>query len=364
MYFENPDLDIVKLYKLFKEKTGRELSMKYLTYHKHFRAHSQYSFRKSRSDVCDFCTKAEALLKVNPNDPIRVKYDIHKRKIARYQSLKKEFIANAKEETSTLVLAQNRPLPKLTVNSQFYKRLLWFYILHNDDTSTLYRYLENGGEKNCNSVCSMVYDFISKKMSDSTKKIILFSDSAGGQNKSVKITYFLAWLSKALSVEIELVYPVRGHSYCICDRNFGLYSMKLKKVEVVETSEVYVKALENVRSNPYPFEVVHAKDLVSKNWFVMLSPYMFKVPKSSAGKWTIQKYCILLYQSGMVSASLAYMKIFMPFRVMKGGEEGLLISEESRVSLKEGKVQDIKTLTKYFSPNGKEWFDRNVFAHQ
>lgn len=138
--------------------------------------------------------------------------------------MKATYFNQCKIDESLLVLefdfAQNRPLPKLVVNAQFYKRLLWFYIFnihnHNDNSSAFYWYLENEGEKNCDSVCSMLYDYISKKITSATKKIVLFSDATGAQNKSIKVTKFLAWLSNVLRLEIEHIYPVRGHSYCVC----------------------------------------------------------------------------------------------------------------------------------------------------
>lgn len=74
LYFENPDLNIKKLFNLFKEyffvNTGEDLKMEYRTYHKFFRVSSPYAFRRPRTDVCDYCSKCEVLLRVNPNEPV------------------------------------------------------------------------------------------------------------------------------------------------------------------------------------------------------------------------------------------------------------------------------------------------------
>lgn len=94
--------------------------------------------------------------------------------------------------------AHNRPLSKLSVTSQFYKRFLWMYIFnihcHNNDSSILYWYLENEGTKDSNSVCSLLYRYISEKVNDGVRKIVLFSDGAGSQNKSEHVGKFFAWL--------------------------------------------------------------------------------------------------------------------------------------------------------------------------
>lgn len=84
LYYDNPDLNVKKLFELFKEyfkeKTGEDLQMKYETYHRYFRTNSQYAFRQPRSDVCDFCSQSKILLRENPNDPCKAKYDLHLKK--------------------------------------------------------------------------------------------------------------------------------------------------------------------------------------------------------------------------------------------------------------------------------------------
>lgn len=85
--------------------------------------------------------------------------------------MKRNFIDQAKGSDDTVVLefdyAQNLPLPKPTVNKQFYKRLLWLYLFnihcHNDGTSLMYSFIESKTKKGANSVCSFLFDFLQKK---------------------------------------------------------------------------------------------------------------------------------------------------------------------------------------------------------
>lgn len=84
-------------------------------------------------------------------------------------------------------------------------------------------------------MCNFLFDSIQRELDISCyDKIYLFSDSCGGQNKNYLILSFLSLLSKKLQLEIQHIYPVRGHSYCSCDRNFGMYGIKKKKVETIE----------------------------------------------------------------------------------------------------------------------------------
>jgi len=82
---------------------------------------------------------------------------------------------------------QNLPLPKLAVTRQFYERLLWMNVFnihcHVTNVSALYWFTENQAKKDPNSVCSFIYNIISRKSdTDRVKKMCLFSNSAGGQN--------------------------------------------------------------------------------------------------------------------------------------------------------------------------------------
>lgn len=77
----------------------------------------------------------------------------------------------------------------------------------------------------------MVYNVISEKLLGQHKQIVLFSDAAGGQNKNITMVHFCTYISKQLKIPIRHVFPVRCHSYNVCDRNFGLYGRLLNKKE-------------------------------------------------------------------------------------------------------------------------------------
>lgn len=76
-----------------------------------------------------------------------------------------------------------------------------------------------------------------------------------GRKKTAK-SNFLSWLSKQLNVEIRHIFPVRGHCYCVGDRNFGSYSQIVKKTEVIEVLADYLNILKNCRKK-LAFKVVH-----------------------------------------------------------------------------------------------------------
>ncbi|KAJ4451884.1 hypothetical protein ANN_03362 [Periplaneta americana] len=243
-YFDNPDLNIKILFELFcdyyKEKTGDKLSMKYKTYFKYFKKNCNVHFRKSKTDVCDFCTSCERKIAENPNDPCQVEYIQHKQKVDKYFALKSKIITKCKLDPSCLVVefdyAQNFSVLKLNVCAQFYKRLLWLHVfnihIHNDGSSFLYSFMETQAKKDPNSVASFVHNCLLKKLHDQSqiKNIVLFSDFCGGQNKNMDIVLFCMWFPKVFHVDIRHIFPVRGHSFSQCDRNFGLIESKTRNL--------------------------------------------------------------------------------------------------------------------------------------
>ena len=54
-----------------------------------------------------------------------------------------------------------------------------------------------------------------------------------------------------LVVDIWHIFPVRGHSYCQCDHNFGMYSQEKKKLKRIEIAEEYIKLIRNSRHPPF-----------------------------------------------------------------------------------------------------------------
>lgn len=373
-YFDNSELTPKTLFELFKTyffvKTGSVLKMKYSSYFKFYRKSCPYSIRQPKTDVCDFCMKSKILLNGDHNSSDKKAYDLHVSKYKRHDAIKKELLQKCKTDSSVLVLefdyGQNRPLPKLNNNSQYYKRMLWLYIFnvhcHNDGDSTLYWFLECDGNKNSNSVVSLLYDFISKKFDYGiTKKIYLFSDAAGGQNKNITMVKFCAWLSKNLSIPIEHIFPVRGHSFNQCDRNFGMYGPILKRKDNIETVHTYLEIFKKSRINPSPFNIIDGT-LLLKNWSKLLQEVSYQKLTSKGKPFKIQMYVRFLYKDGNVMTSPTYTPVWAPFRVIRGNgiTQEVECHEEKEAQLKPRKINDLKYLQRYLSIDGQNWFNENV----
>lgn len=380
-YFDNPELNIKTLYTMFQEYyksiTKESLKMGYPHYFKNFKSKfgGEFSVIRPKSDVCDFCTECTEKLSRNPNDACKVPFQIHQRKYKKRQQLKNDFIKKAENDPTFLVCefdyAQNYPVPKLNVNSQFYKRLLWLYAFNihvfNNNESFFYCFMESQAAKNANSVASFLYDFLEKylRKNSEIKTVVLLSDSAGGQNRNSTMIKFCSWFSKVHNVELIQLFPVRGHSFTQCDRNFGLVRTFLKKREVIGTAKPWLEAIVLSRQNPRPFEMIMDRDLI-KNWDESLDPFFNNIKKSARNlKFTIMKYVIIKYNPyGSILCSKSFEPMYLPFKFIKNYDKMTL----SRVQLttvpfpeiSEAKIRDVRSLMKFLPIEDQDWLEQMI----
>lgn len=92
----------------------------------------------------------------------------------------------------------------------------------------MYVWSEEIASRGCQEVGSCLIKHLQNHIPESTKTVILFSDSCGGQNRSIKMTLMLKkYLSSHSTIDvIKQKFFVPGHSYNRCDGMFGLIEAK------------------------------------------------------------------------------------------------------------------------------------------
>lgn len=96
----------------------------------------------------------------------------------------------------------------------FYLRKLWLCVCVHDlmNSDNFYTYHEGEAKRGPNEVCSLLWKTI-QNMDSSVKELHVFSDACEGQNKNYTLIRFFE--------KIYQYFPVHGHSFLQCDRNFG-----------------------------------------------------------------------------------------------------------------------------------------------
>jgi hypothetical protein len=107
----------------------------------------------------------------------------------------------------------------------------------------MYTFTEGMFLKNANSICTFILDAILKEFRPEHKEIVLHSDNCFGQNKNFTMMKFTTLLSKTFNVKVSHLFPVVGHSYSVCNRNFSSHTRRLKSIQTVEVPDEYFKII-------------------------------------------------------------------------------------------------------------------------
>lgn len=210
-----------------------------------FNRHFNLGFGNPRVDVCSTCTELNEQIKVekdaNKLMDLKAKRQIHKKRAGAFFELLRE------EDPEIKILSfdcqKNLALPKIPDQEAYYRRQLYLYNFSvvvgnshsplNKETCTSYVWTENTHKKGSNEIASCVYHSLNTVDLSCKTKVKLFADGCGGQNKNrTMLGMCCSWLvtdAPADIQEIEIVFPIRGHSFIPPDRLFAISEKKFKE---------------------------------------------------------------------------------------------------------------------------------------
>lgn len=275
-------LNVKLMHEMFiSENEDLKDKVHYNFYYLYYKENFGYSFGRPQVDVCSVCESLKAKLRDkslndNAKRAAAAELVIHKRRANKFYAKMKEVSESNNEDTSYICFdfMQNLPLPNIPVQEIFYMRQLWVNIFSIHDLksnrSKIYMYHEGEANKSPDEVCSMIWNYIQKEIPDNIKHLVLFSDGPSGQNKNHTVTRFLLNLcDRKVFSTITHNFPVRGHSYSACDRDFGSIKRVLRKVDRVYTPEQYAElVLKSSKNNRFQVHKLTTEEVLSfKNWW-------------------------------------------------------------------------------------------------
>ncbi|XP_046684658.1 uncharacterized protein LOC124370417 [Homalodisca vitripennis] len=249
-YYLSADLNIKKMWQMYQEKHPQvipkvSLSFFWQYYHDNF----NYPFGRPQVDVCSTCEELNIKIKSpNLNDVAKraavAELLVHKAKSKKfYSALQHEQSEEGKNEKHVLSLAfdymKTISIPKLPVQELYYMRQISVNVfgIHNlkDNKTTIFLYHEGVAKKPPNEVCSFLNEYL-KSVSDQYTELRLFSDNCSGQNKNQALSRLCLYLTDSGRFrKVTQYFPLRGHSFLPCDRDFGIISKALKKNDRIFT---------------------------------------------------------------------------------------------------------------------------------
>lgn len=378
--FLSSELNIKTMYELFL-KDNPEVKVSYQTYWAYFNEHFNLSFGQPQVDTCCTCEGLKVKIKSpHLNDVAKrtavAELAVHVRRSKKFYSCIKKDVEDAKEKQNCNVLSlaidymQNISLPKIPVQELFYMRQLTVSLLSIHDikknTATIYVYHEGQAKKSPDETCSFLIDFLSK-VPPEYDQINFYSDNCGGQNKNHCFSkLFLALTDSKRFKKINQYFPVRGHSFLPCDRDFSIIKRSLRKHDRIyslpEISEIITKS-----SKTQKFLVVIVENSSSmiydvKNWWPVhykrnvASEETKKKPKSERTYFNISKFHHFEYDSETtgkcVAREIINGVVQHTFSMRKNTIEAVLLPTKfayptGKVPIKATKVSDLQKCMGY-----------------
>lgn len=254
-------LTVRKMWRAYNEVTPLALNVKYQYFRTIFVTDFNISFKMPATDACSTCIQLKEMMKHTDNskvkEQLRVEYHVHNLKAnAFYQSLKTE-------KPHTCVFSfdcqKNMTLPKIPDQAAYYSRQLYSYNFticqgnsgspQTKDTVFIYNWLENQFTKDSNVIASAVYNRLCSTDFTDYDTIELYADGCSGQNKNSTMVGMLGhWLSKNAPTNIQninLIFPVVGHSFLPPDRVFGRIEKVVRKQDTIIHADEYAKIFSN-----------------------------------------------------------------------------------------------------------------------
>ncbi|KAK5648038.1 hypothetical protein RI129_002930 [Pyrocoelia pectoralis] len=262
---------------MYLADTDPKYKVSYPYFHKIFSCHFNLGFGTPATDTCSYCERTKNKIKFATNVDVKRGYQrdltIHKFRGKQFYLLMKDNPENTLNLCFDLQQVHN--LPKLPIQEAYYSLQLAFYafciVNVTTNVPTFYTWNETQSGRGSNEIGSAVFHFLkTAPIEGNIKKIRVFCDGCGGQNKNSHVLHmFMYWLyhHSPQSVDgIQLIFPVRGHSYLPADRIFGRIEKELRRHERIIFPEDYVKfysKVGSVREAGKDWDVYNLKSLLN-----------------------------------------------------------------------------------------------------
>lgn len=232
-------------------------------------------FKAPAQDTCDKCNEMEIKIKAAPIKSIeRMKLIQEKTNhLTEVDHLSREYNDIVQESKlsggARIVLVFDLEkvfeTPKLSTAKAYYKRKLSTYncCIHDATHNRSYMHIwhEAMASKGPQEVASCLIHHFNNFIPNECTELILYSDSCGGQNRSVKTSAMLShYVEKSDHLKKITQHFFRsGHSYNVCDRKFALIEKKRKKATNIYTPHQWAELIQTAKETDPKFNVIEMK---------------------------------------------------------------------------------------------------------
>lgn len=260
--FLSPDLNVSRMYKEFLAKyapnhVGKPpVSRQW--YHEIFLSKFNLSFQSPKVDTCSTCDAYAVQIKAGDTS-VKVDQELHHRKAeAAFKAMNADE-TNAKTSDAYVItfdMQQQMYIPQLTHSEMYYSQQVACCNLGIHDSVTgngcMCLWSENFGGRGSQEISSCIYEYLTTTNLRGKKKLICWSDNCGGQNKNqFMLAMYLVLIANNYFSEIIHKFPVKGHTFLSCDRDFALIEKRKKVCKALTLKDIAVVITSAAHKNPF-----------------------------------------------------------------------------------------------------------------
>lgn len=370
------ELSINKLFTFYNDQAEEQLRVKRSYFRTVFNTNFNLGFGTPRTDVCSVCLQYTEKIKVADNERLKndliIQQCVHKKRA-------KAFFSYLKDESPNVYIfsfdcQKNMPLPKIPDQSTYYSRQFYLYNFTvvagssksqlNKENTFAYVWTEDRFPKDSNLIASAIYHRLnSTSFPDEIDTVRLMADGcAAGQNKNTTVVGMcLKWLSAPQHIKnVEIIFPVVGHSFLPADRVFGRIEKEFRKRDTILEPNGYSNIIREYSSLISVGEECPVKDWKEAVKNIIKPVGTWHVPFSKCKRF-ILKRSTRKTGNTLVKGELHYVANLGIYKnVCKSGKIANMIFskdiQSSAGTLKPSKIKDVdKLLTSHFDINWRSY---------
>lgn len=372
------DLNIKKLFQMYNNQAPQNLKVKECFFRNYFNKHYNVGFGTPQTDLCSMCLQYKEKIKKS-RDPTTIRSLVTNYKVHKLQA--KSFFNFLKENDPSVVIfsfdcQKNLQIPKLPDQQAYFSMQVNFYnfgvVIGNSKASLsaenvrCYVWTELERPKGSNEIASAIFHTLNNyEFNLQQKTVRLVCDGCGGQNKNSifigMLCFWFATLAPEHIQQVEVIFPIVGHSFIPPDRVFGNIEKEIRRISEITSPEAYENIIKKrakvLKLGQHDYKVLDWKSETQKilkstaQWHFKFKPSKrFIMTKNKSGMVLMRGEPV--YRSNVGEAKGIYRK-GKKIEAMKPKEIPI------GVKIKEDKIKSISNLLK--SHYGAEWVsDENL----
>lgn len=379
----SPNLSINEMYRLYVErcKVNGKQAVKASMYRHIFNTKFNLSFHSPWKDTCKKCDclkiAIESEADISKKRILEDEHQLHLRKAEAVRSLlQTERDRSVPDvEAFTFDLQKVFSLPSITTGEAFYCRQLSTYNLGihslSSDNAIMNIWHEGIASRGPNEIGSCVLLHCQKLAAAGVRKLSVYTDSCGGQNRNKKLALLWLYICQRYGFEeIMHRFMVSGHSFLPNDADFGVIERGKPKSAEIFTMEQWCQQIEKC-CKVHPYEVVRmtAENFVTTDKLIRNTNVRKYSMEGDKVKWlNIQCLQVRLQHPHTIFYKYTVNDDceFSAINVSKNGTKfdigsAVLTGHDGPRPLSKSKVCDLKKLMKFVPPVHHSFYE-DIFS--